>query len=78
MLGERAPWWAPPRLNEAVTGRIHLELVRWVEDIRDDPRHRARAALDSVLAQLAQDLLSDPDTQARAEALKERLLDNPQ
>ena len=77
VLGERAPWWAPPRLNEAVTARVHLELVRWVEDIRDDPQHRARVAMDSVLDQLPSDLLSDPDTQARAEALKDRLLDNP-
>jgi uncharacterized membrane-anchored protein YjiN (DUF445 family) len=77
VIGERAPWWAPPRLNEAVTGRIHAELVNWVADIRDDPRHRARLALDSVLAQLADDLLHDADTQARAEALKERVLDNP-
>ncbi|WP_028650926.1 DUF445 domain-containing protein [Nocardioides halotolerans] len=77
VLGERAPWWAPPRLNDAVTGRIHLELVKWVGDIRDDPQHRARAALDSVLTQLADDLLHDAATQARAEALKERILDNP-
>ncbi|MFL6165155.1 MAG: DUF445 domain-containing protein, partial [Ornithinibacter sp.] len=77
VLGERAPWWAPQRLNEAVTGRIHTELVRWVEDILEDPRHRARVALDSVLHQLTSDLLTDPDTQARAEALKERILDNP-
>ncbi|HEX5089054.1 MAG TPA: DUF445 domain-containing protein [Nocardioides sp.] len=77
VLGERAPWWAPPRLNEAVTTRIHIELVRWVEDIRDDPRHRARVALDSVLHQLAADLLTDPATQERAEALKRRVLDNP-
>ena len=77
VIGERAPWWAPTRLNEAVTGRIHAELVNWVEDIRDDPRHRARVALDSVLAQLADDLLHDAATQARAEALKERILDNP-
>ena len=78
VLGERAPWWTPPRLNEAVTSRIHTELVRWVADIRDDPRHHARQALDSMLAQLARDLLDDPDTQARTEALKERLLDHPQ
>jgi uncharacterized membrane-anchored protein YjiN (DUF445 family) len=77
VLEERAPWWAPPRLNDAVTSRIHVELVRWVGDIRDDPDHRARSALDSVLGQLADDLLSDPATQARAEALKERILDNP-
>ena len=68
VLGERAPWWAPPRLNEAVTSRVHLELVRWVDDIRADPQHRARLAMDSVLEQLAGDLLSDPETQARAEA----------
>ena len=78
VLSERAPWWAPPRLNEAVTGRLHLEAVRWIGDIRDDPHHHARAALDSMLAQLGQDLLFDGDTQARAEALKNRLLDHPQ
>lgn len=78
VLVERAPWWAPPRFNERVSGRIHVELVRWVADIRDDPHHQARAALDSMLAQLAHDLLEDPDTQARTEALKDRLLDHPQ
>jgi uncharacterized membrane-anchored protein YjiN (DUF445 family) len=77
VLGERAPWWAPDRLNERVTARIHLEMVRWVGDIRDDPYHRARQALDSMLRQLAHDLLQDPDVQARAERLKNRLLEHP-
>jgi uncharacterized membrane-anchored protein YjiN (DUF445 family) len=78
VLGERAPWWAPPRLNDAVISRVHRELVRWVEDIRDDPYHHARLALDSMLAQLAQDLLHDDETQQRTERLKDRLLDHPQ
>ncbi len=78
VLGERAPWWTPPRLNDAVTGRLHREAVRWVADIRDDPRHDARAAFDSMLRQLADDLLHDPATQARAEALKERVLAHAQ
>ena len=78
ILGERAPWWAPPRLNDAVMSRVHVELVRWVADIRAEPRHHARQALDSMLAQLADDLLHDPDTQARTEALKERMLEHPQ
>jgi uncharacterized membrane-anchored protein YjiN (DUF445 family) len=78
VLGERAPWWAPPKLNDAVTTRIHVEAVAWVEDIRDDPHHRARDALDSMLGQLARDLLNDEETQARAEAFKVRLLDHPQ
>ncbi len=77
VLGERAPWWTPDRLNDRVTSRIHLEIVRWVEDIARQPRHRARIALDSLLRQLADDLLADPDVQQRAERLKERLLDHP-
>ena len=60
VVGERAPWWAPDRLNDAVTTRLHLEAIRWVADIRRDPDHHARQALDSLLSQLAQDLLTDP------------------
>ncbi len=78
VLGERAPWWTPPAISDRVTGRIHLELVRWVADIRDDPHHRARKALDSMLATLAEDLLHDPETQEKAERFKERVLDHPQ
>ena len=78
VIGERAPWWAPPSINDRVTSRIHLELVRWVADIRDQPRHRARAALDSMLRQLAEDLQHDEATCTRTEGLKERLLDRPQ
>jgi uncharacterized membrane-anchored protein YjiN (DUF445 family) len=78
VLGERAPWWAPPKLNDAVTTRIHVEAVAWMEDIRDDPRHRAREALDSMLGQLAHDLLNDQATMDRAESFKNRLLDHPQ
>jgi uncharacterized membrane-anchored protein YjiN (DUF445 family) len=78
ILGERAPWWAPERLNDVVTDRVHLEAVRWIEDIRADPHHRVRQALDSLLRQLAEDLLSKPETQARAERLKVRLLEHPQ
>jgi len=77
ILAERAPWWAPPRLNEAVTTRVHAEAVRWVEDIRADPDHHVRLALDSMLAQLARDLQHDPVTQERTERLKERVLEHP-
>ncbi|CAN5410540.1 DUF445 domain-containing protein [soil metagenome] len=77
VIGERAPWWAPERLNDRVTARVHLEIVRWVGDIRRDPEHRARLAVDSLLVQLADDLLANPATQERAERLKNRLLDHP-
>jgi uncharacterized membrane-anchored protein YjiN (DUF445 family) len=78
VLGERAPWWTPQALREPVTNRIHLEIVRWVADIRDDPDHRARKAIDTLLRDLARDLCEDPATQERAERLKLRLLEHPQ
>jgi uncharacterized membrane-anchored protein YjiN (DUF445 family) len=78
VIGERAPWWAPDRLNDVVTTRLHLEATRWLADIRRDPEHHARIALDSLLRQLASDLLNDPSTQERAEKLKLRVLEQPQ
>jgi uncharacterized membrane-anchored protein YjiN (DUF445 family) len=78
VLEQRAPWWAPPRLNDAVTRRLTAELVTWLAEVRADPVHRARRAFDSLLTRLADDLQHDPATQARTERLKERLLDQPQ
>jgi uncharacterized membrane-anchored protein YjiN (DUF445 family) len=78
IIAERAPWWSPAALNDRVTHRIHLEAVAWVEDIRSDPYHHARGALDNALSQLAEDLLHDEATQVRMERLKERVLAHPQ
>lgn len=78
VLGERAPWWTPTRLNDAVTQRVHAEAIKWVEDIQADPQHRARQAFDSMLHDLARDLVHDRDTAERAERLKLRVLDHPQ
>ncbi len=77
VLGERAPRWVPDGLNDYITARLHLEMVRWVGEIRADPEHRARKALDSMLQRLATDLQERPETQERAERLKERVLDHP-
>jgi uncharacterized membrane-anchored protein YjiN (DUF445 family) len=77
VIGERAPWWAPDSVNTYVINRLHLEMVRWLGEIRSQPEHRARRALDSMLRQLADDLQTNPATQERAERLKERVLDHP-
>jgi uncharacterized membrane-anchored protein YjiN (DUF445 family) len=75
---ERAPWWAPDSVNERVIRRLHAELVTWVDDIRREPYHRSRLALDRVLRQVAQDLLTDEDTIDRMERFKVRMLEHPQ
>ncbi|HLS46063.1 MAG TPA: DUF445 domain-containing protein, partial [Ornithinicoccus sp.] len=78
IIGARAPWWSPAWVDEMVVGRIYQELVAWAKDIDDDKSHRVRLALDSYLADLAQDMQHDDDTMANVERLKERLLEHPQ
>src|SRR3954470_21287905 len=78
VVAERAPWWAPEALNERVIHRLHSEILDWLEDIRLDPEHRSRKALDKLLTELADGLLHDPDTIARMERFKERFLSHPQ
>jgi len=78
VLSSRAPWWTPRWLDDQVVRRLHAEALTWVAEIRDDPDHSARRALDDLLMQLAEDLQTDPDTIERAEALKRRLLSEPQ
>ena len=78
VVAERAPWWAPEALNEKVIGRLHSELIAWLDDIRREPYHRTRLALDELLTDLADGLLHDPDTIARMERFKERVLAHPQ
>ena len=74
----RAPWWTPTWLDDQVASRIHHEVLAWIREVRGDTDHRARTAVDDLLAQLASDLRDDPDTQARAERIKARLLSQPQ
>jgi uncharacterized membrane-anchored protein YjiN (DUF445 family) len=78
VLEERAPWWAPHQVNDLVITRVHKEALKWVAEIRDNPQHQARIALDDLLADLADDLLHDEATMERAERLKVRILDHPQ
>ena len=78
VLGERAPWWSPPWVDGKVIGWTYNQVIAWIDDIRSSPRHPARVAFDDLLRQLSSDLQTDPEVMERAEALKSRLLSNPQ
>lgn len=78
VIGERAPWWSPPWVDDRVIGWSYQQVLTWLHDIRETPGHPARVALDDLLTRLARDLQSDPEVMARAESLKERLLSHPQ
>lgn len=78
IVRSRAPSWAPTWVNDQVTRRVYQEVLRWARDIKDDPQHNVRQAVDSYLSELGRDLQHDPRTQARFESLKERMLEHPQ
>ena len=78
VLSERTPWWTPPWLDDRVIGWTYQQVLDWLADIRAEPAHPARRALDDLLRRLAHDLQHDTEVMVRAEALKERLLSHPQ
>ena len=78
LIGSRAPWWSPPWVDDRVARRVHAELLVWSAEVRDDPAHPARTALDDYLARLAENLQHDPATMQACESVKSRLIEHPQ
>ena len=77
LIENRAPSWTPQWLDRRVSTWVHEQVVEFVAEIGRTPDHNARQALDSWLRELAQDLQDDPDTMARFERLKVRMLTQP-
>ena len=78
VVGERAPWWSPPWVDDKVINWSYSQVLTWLQEIHDDHHHPARRALDDLLRRLADDLQHDEEVKERAESLKERLLTHPQ
>jgi uncharacterized membrane-anchored protein YjiN (DUF445 family) len=76
-IRNESPWWVP----EVVDNRIHDKIVTGIErtlrEVSSDPHHALRERFDDVLGQFIERLRTSPDTIARAELLKEELLDHP-
>ena len=77
VVGPRAPRWSPQWVDRMVIDRIHREALAWLADVRDNPSHAARKAIDKLLSQLASDLQNDPEVMDRFETFKARMLTHP-
>ncbi len=64
-------------LDEKLSDRIIDALRKLLDDMAADPAHPLRVQLGTALAGLGHDLQHDPDLQARIEAIKHDLIDNP-
>lgn len=71
---QKTPGWTPRFIDHQVGERVYKELLRFVTDIRDDPDHPLRGAIDNFLADFATELQTDPETIARVERAKGELL----
>ncbi len=78
LVTDQAPSWSPRFVDERVATRVYAELTRFTREIKSDPEHRVRRALDDFLLNFARDLTSDPYTMDRADQLKKRLLEHPE
>jgi uncharacterized membrane-anchored protein YjiN (DUF445 family) len=76
-IREESPWWVP----EAVDDRIHDKVVVAIENtlrqVAADPAHPLRERFDRALGSFIERLKTSPELSARAEEIKEDMLQNP-
>jgi uncharacterized membrane-anchored protein YjiN (DUF445 family) len=77
VVTHQAPNWSPRFVDGLVGDRIHLELVRFLAAIRDDPEHEVRITIDRLLVQFADDLRDSPETRQRVERAKVEMYNHP-
>ncbi|WP_408021987.1 DUF445 domain-containing protein [Sphingomonas cremea] len=77
MVHKRANWVLKlAGLDAKLADAIVDGLRKLTADMHTDPAHPVRIKIEEALAQLANDLQTNPDTRERVEAMKVELLDN--
>ncbi|WP_214368089.1 DUF445 domain-containing protein [Pseudonocardia sp. H11422] len=77
VVSERAPSWTPRFVDEMVADKVFLEVQNFAWAVKTDPEHPMRKAVDTFLIEFAGDLQRDPATIARAEQVKQQIIDHP-
>lgn len=77
LVSRRLPAWVPGVAHRLVDDTVYREAVSFVDAVRADPQHPARAAIDGYLARLAESLQNDPETIGRLEDAKAAVFDSP-
>jgi uncharacterized membrane-anchored protein YjiN (DUF445 family) len=76
-VSEESPWWVPGAVDDKLYQKIVAGIERTLVEVAEHDDHPLRAQLDSALHDFVERLNSSPETIARAEAMKERLLEHP-
>ena len=76
-IAEESPWWVPGLVDDKLYEKIVSGIERTLAEVAADDAHPLRAQFDKALRDFVEKLHTSPETIARAEAMKERLLGHP-
>ncbi len=76
-IAEESPWWIPGAVDDKLYQKIVSGIENTLSEVATDDAHPLRAQFDKALRDWVEKLHSSPETIARAEAMKERLLEHP-
>jgi uncharacterized membrane-anchored protein YjiN (DUF445 family) len=76
-IAEESPWWIPGAVDDKLYQKIVSGIEHTLEEVAMNDAHPLRAQFDKALRDWVERLHSSPETIARAEAMKERLLEHP-
>jgi uncharacterized membrane-anchored protein YjiN (DUF445 family) len=70
-----SPWWLPEMVDERIHKKVLGGIERTLYEVGTDPNHRLRRQFDDLLAEWIVQLQDSPEVIARAEAIKQQMLD---
>jgi uncharacterized membrane-anchored protein YjiN (DUF445 family) len=76
-IAEESPWWVPGAVDDKLYQKIVAGIERTLDDVASNDEHPLREQFDHALRDFVEKLHNSPETIARAESIKERLLAHP-
>jgi len=74
---EESPWWVPGFVDDRVHERVVDGIGRTLFEVSADSNHPLRRQLDDLLVSWIEQLRESPEAIARAEQIKQQVLDHP-
>jgi uncharacterized membrane-anchored protein YjiN (DUF445 family) len=76
-IREESPWWVPAFVDDRLHERVIDGIERTLREVNADPDHPLRRQLDELLVSWIEQLRESPEAIARAEQIKQQVLDHP-
>jgi uncharacterized membrane-anchored protein YjiN (DUF445 family) len=74
-IREESPWWVPEMVDDRIHQKVLGGIERTLYEVGADPDHQLRHQFDDLLADWIVQLQDSPEVNARAEAIKQQVLD---